>query len=112
MFANQRTVRVITIVSVLFNCLAQSEIPFNLIFSRGAGNANIITFMCREMARGEFIPGALYFLNGTRLEDFTTLTPGERNEGVTFQMSKELEGYFACGNDSLSMTSNDIPLIG
>ena len=67
--------------------------------------------MCRDSA-GELIPGASFFLIGTRLDTFTTLTAGECNEGVIFRMNRELEGYFTCGNNSLSTMSTDIPLIG
>ena len=95
MSANQRIIGAITIISVLFNCLAQSESFFTLSFTRSEGNANTITFVCRD-STGELIPGASFFLNGTRLDTFTTLTAGERNEGVTFQMNRELEGYFTC----------------
>ena len=97
------------ILGVPFTCLAQSVgSPFHLGFTRNGINS--ITFTeCQETDSRESIPGTMYFLNETRLDNVTTLIPNENN-GVTFQMSRELEGYFSCGNGS-SM-SNTIPLIG
>ena len=101
MVTTQRTILIgiIITLSVLFTCFAQlDETPLQLIFTR---SSNIITFMCRDTATAQPFSNALYFLNGTRLDKFINLISDGRNEGVTFQISRELEGHFTCGNDSL-----------
>ena len=110
MVTTQRTILVgiIITLNILFTCFAQpEETLFQLILTRRSGN--VITFMCRDTATAQPIPDALYFLNGTRLDNFTTLISGASNEGVTFQINRELEGHFTCGNDSLK--SNSMSLI-
>ena len=95
------------ILSLLPQCLPQmAEKPFSIcLITR---NANLITLQCRLTATGLPIPDAVYFLNGTRL-NFTGLVQGDE-PGVSFQLRRDLEGYFTCGNDS-SM-SDPMALIG
>ena len=118
MFESQRSRTIVgiarvIILSVSFTALAQldktrGKIELNLAERR----ENIITFMCRDTVQQQPIPDVLYFLNGTRLDNFTNFFMDDGNDvdQVTFWISRDLEGCFTCGNTSL--ISNSISLIG
>ena len=104
----RRYIGIIFTLSLLPICLPlMDERPFLIRLTNRI--TNIITFQCLLSATRDPIPDAMFFLNGTRLENFTELQLGE-DHGVSFGITRDLEGYFSCGNDS-SM-SNPMALIG
>jgi hypothetical protein len=109
MAKSRRTLGIIFALSILPTCLPQesNESPFQIRLIRRL--INIITLQCRLTANDQPTPDATFFLNETRLENFTQLQLGE-DHGVSFEIRRDLEGYFTCGNDS-SM-SNPMALIG
>ena len=95
-----RAVGIIITLSLLPICLPQTvESPFQIRLIYRSANSNTITVQCRLTATGQPIPDAMYFLNGTRLDNFTELQHGH-DPGITFEIERDIEGYFTCGNDS------------
>lgn len=110
MTKDRRTVGIIITLSIFLPMFLQTESvesPFEIILFRRI--VNTITLQCRLTATSLPIPDAVFFLNDSRLENVTELHLGE-DHGVSFQIIRDLEGYFACGNDSLM--SNPLALIG
>lgn len=97
-------------LSLLPICLSETgDSPFQIRLTNRNGNSNSVTLECVLTATSQPIPDAMYFLNGSRLENFTELQ-SDANPGVTFQIQRDIEGYFSCGNDSIM--SSPMGLIG
>ena len=103
-----RTVVIIFVFCLLPICLPQMvERPFQIVLTSRI--TNTITLQCRQTTTNQPIFNAMYFLNGTELENFTELQQDD-DQDVSFQMTRDLEGYFTCGNNS--SVSNPLALIG
>ena len=104
-----RTLGIIFALITLPTCLPQESVgsPFQIRLTNRVNN--IITLQCRQKANSLPTPDAIFFLNESRLENFTELQLGQ-DHGVSFEITRDLEGYFTCGNDSFM--SNLLPLIG
>ena len=106
---SRRTLGIIFALTILPTCLPQESVesPFQIRLINRVNN--IVTLQCRLKANSLPTPDAVFFLNETRLENFTELQLDE-DHGVSFEITRDLEGYFTCGNDSFM--SNPLPLIG
>ena len=106
---SRRTLGIIFTLTILPICLTQESVgnPFQIRFTNRVHN--IITLQCRQKADSLPTPNAMFFLNESRLENFTELQLGD-DHGVSFEITRDLEGYFTCGNDSFM--SNPLPSIG
>ena len=106
---SRRTLGIIFALTILPICLTQESVgnPFQIRLTNRVHN--IITLQCRQKADSLPTPDAMFFLNESRLENFTELQLGD-DHGVSFEITRDLEGYFTCGNDSFM--SNPLPLIG
>ena len=105
---SRRTLGIIFALTILLTCLSRESVesPFQIRLNRVN---NIITLQCRQKADGLPTPNTMFFLNESRLENFTELQLGD-DHGVSFEITRDLEGYFTCGNDSFM--SNPLPSIG
>ena len=106
---SRRTLGIIFALTILRTCLSQESVgsPFQMRLTNR--RENTVTLQCTLKANGLPIPDAMFFLNESRLESFTELVLGE-DHGVSFAMTRDIEGYFTCGN--YSFMSNQIALIG
>ena len=104
-----RTLGIIFALITLPTCLPQESVgsPFQIRLTNRVNN--IITLQCRQKANSLPNPNAMFFLNESRLDNLTQLHLDE-DHNVYFQLTRDLEGYFACGNNSFM--SNPLPLIG
>ena len=103
---NRKMLGIIFALTILLTYLPQESVESPFQIQR---LTNIITLQCRQKANSLPTPNAMFFLNESRLENFTELQLGE-DHGVSFEITRDLEGYFACGNNSFM--SNPLPLIG
>ena len=106
---SRRTLGIIFTLTILRTCLPQQSVgsPFEIRLTNRLDNT--VTLQCTLKANSLPTPDAMFFLNESRLENFTKLLLGE-DHGVSFEITRDLEGYFTCGNDSFM--SNPIALIG
>ena len=88
----------------------QEDTAFMLRFNREQ-NSNTIVLLCRETASSTDVSGASYFMNGARINDLSQFITSD-NGGLTFQIKRELEAIYSCGNESTRPLSNNRSLIG
>ena len=106
---SRRTLGIIFTLTILPTCLPQQSVgsPFEIHLTNRVDN--ILTLQCRLKANSLPTPDTMFFLNKSRLENFTELQLGEDHR-VSFAITRDLEGYFTCGNNSF--VSNPMALIG
>lgn len=106
---SRRTLGIIFALTILPTCLPQESVgsPFQIRLTNRVNN--ILTLISRQKVDSLPTPDAMFHLNEPRLENFTELQLGE-DHSVSFGITRDLEGYFTCGN--YSFMSNRLPLIG
>ena len=108
---SRRTLGIIFALTILRTCLSQESVgnPFQMRLTNR--RENTVTLQCILEANGLPTPDAMFFLNQSRLENFTKLVLGDdHHDGVSFLMTRDIEGYFTCGN--YSFMSSPMALIG
>ena len=106
---SQRTLGIIFALTILptYHLQESVESPFQILLER---HTNTIILHCRLKANSLLTPNAMFFLNESRLDNLIQLYQNQDNYGVSFMITRDLEGYFTCGNDSFR--SSLIALIG
>ena len=100
---------IIFALTLLPTCLPQESVgsPFQIHLTNRVNN--ILTLQCTLKTNSLPTHNVIFFLNESKLENFTELQLGE-DHGVSFEITRDLEGYFTCGNNSFM--SSPMALIG
>ena len=88
---------------------ASQELDFSAI--RQEPTLNIIRLQCTDVENGEALSDALFFLNGTNLEEFNPITL-RNSDGIDLLITRALEGMYTCALPFDRRTSNEETLIG
>ena len=107
---NLKATSTTTLLLILMACGSSYRLEFMRL-----PNSNIITLTCQESTTLSNIPGAFYFLNGSDLQRINPnglIASNDKPGSVTFQITREYEGWYSCGNESTRPLSNNISLIG
>ena len=74
--------------------------------------SNIIRLQCTDVENGVTLSDALFFLNGTNLEEFNPITTLRNSDGIDLLITRALEGMYTCALPFDRRTSNERTLIG
>lgn len=84
----------------------------DLSAARLAITSNIIQLQCINVEDGATFPEALFFLNGTNLEDRAPTASVRNGVGVLMLITRDLEGVYTCALAFDPRTSDEETLIG
>ena len=102
------------VILLAYESLAQeSENPFKLRFDRPQGS-NLIKLFCQERIGATFteIRDASFFIDGSVINSSDSSPFTHSATRLTFSMTRDLEGLYSCGNESIRPQSNLVPLVG
>lgn len=95
--------------------LSLEESTFKLRFNREAGS-NFVQLFCQESARATVtdIPDAYFFIDDSLItrSDSGPFTHSNSGSRLEFIITRDLEGFYSCGNKSTRPLSNGVPLVG
>lgn len=105
----------VLLVLLLANlCASQdSSAPdFLLEARRRTSTSNLVQLRCvTDLLQDRASPGAVFFLNGTTLEELSIRVP-RSGDGVLLLITREIEGIYSCALQFDPRTSNTIALVG